>query len=166
MEAATRTVRLGTGMGAILLAISLAGCAADNSSSGGPPTPGGERLAAKAYPDVADVPVPIGFESDEPQSIKYQIRGQQGRPEVRFVSQYYKGRKGKDAVAGFYWDSMEACKWRRDGVWKTHGVWRLHFSKGNERADINITENIWGTTTIYVELYPVSVATPASPISG
>lgn len=136
----------------ILLAVgAMSGCATDSSSSGGPPSAVVEKLIPQSHPPVQDVPVPVGFKIVESKSNAYQTGN------VRYVSHYYRGRKGKDVVADFFWEQMAETKWRREGIWKTRGVWRLHFSKGNERADVTIDENVWGTSTAHVSVFPVAM---------
>lgn len=144
-----------TGVVAVAMAVALSGCNGnelriDNSSGAPTQMSTEERLVAKANSPVADVPIPVGFSISESGS-DAQVTGQ-----VRYVSHYYKGRKGKDRVASFYCEQMVTNnKWKLDGVRKNRGIWRLHFAKGPERCDITISENIWGTTTIYSEIYPV-----------
>ncbi|MDD4890255.1 MAG: hypothetical protein PHU85_10035 [Phycisphaerae bacterium] len=156
-----RTVLLAHGLIALLAVAALSGCSnelrIDNSSGAPQQVATQERLVAKANSPVADVPIPIGFDISEGDS-NAQVTGQ-----MRYVCHTYKGRKAKDRVASFYCEQLVTNnKWRQDGVRKNNGVWRLHFTKGIERCDIAISENMWGTTRIEIEIYPVTGAPAAT----
>ncbi len=142
-----------------LLVWALAGCnfgkqVEIDNSTGAPQQMGSQaKLIAKSPQRVAvaDVPEPIGFSLSESNS-DAQLTGNS-----RYVNHVYTGRKAKDRVAAFYCEQMPTNhKWHQDAVRKNRGVWRLHFAKGSERCDITISENFWGTTTVYVEIYPVT----------
>ncbi len=151
-------IRQRTRAALLLLAAALAaGCSRplriDNSSGAPQQVSSEEKLVASGQPRVADVPMPMGFSMKESTSMA-QMTGN-----VRYVSHYYTGRKGKDRVAAFYCDQMSANHgWRRECVRDNFGVWRMHFAKGHERCDVTVTDNFLGTTSIHIEIYAVPPA--------
>ncbi len=154
----TRVQRVTAVAAAIVLSLTaLPGCGSRepqqvDMSTGAPRelTGGDPPLIAGANPQVADLPVPVGFDYDESDS-RAQVSGG-----LRYVSVYYKGRKDKQRVARFYRDQMPANhRWKLESFRNDQGTLKLDFAKGRERCNVTVSEDFWGTTTVHAELYRI-----------
>ncbi len=138
-----------------LVLAATAGCGStmhvDNSTGAPQEINREEPLIAQAKAEVSDLPVPMGFSLRDGNSTALSVGA------GRYISHYYRGREGKDRIARFYREQMQANhKWRLDFILKSKGVWRLHFAKGSERCSVTISEDWLGQTTIHGEIYPIS----------
>ena len=144
----------GASLAVALLCLLLAGCNREMQMDGATSVDGTPvALAPQANSPVVDLPIPVGFTISDKDSEAQVTRAD------RYVSHYYRGKAEPDQVVRFYREQLPmSYKWKLDFYRNAKGVWRLHYTKlgGAERCSITISENWWGTTTIYAEIYPVA----------